>query len=138
VRRIAIRLGASNDGTSSCAASGRRGRRVRQAALLAVCRCSQRCTRVSSQMVTLNRIHGERSRWGRKIAPGASMMPSRCEASANVSESSICGNRAQRRRSRRSAVRLDGWVSAIAIGAQGRPCGWHISSEATSPGKVSG
>jgi hypothetical protein len=31
-------------------------------------------TRVSSQTVTLNRIHGERSRCGRKTAPGASMM----------------------------------------------------------------
>jgi hypothetical protein len=61
----------------------------------AACRCSQRCTRVSSQTLTLNRIHGERSRCGRNTAPGASMMPSRCEASASVSESSTCGNRAQ-------------------------------------------
>ena len=64
----------------------RRLRRPRYNALPAACRCSQRCTRVSSQTATLNRIHGERSRCGRNTAPGASMMPSRCEASASVSE----------------------------------------------------
>jgi len=43
---------------------------------------------------TLNRIHGERSRWGRKTAPGASMMPSRWAASASATASSTCGRRA--------------------------------------------
>ena len=36
-----------------------------------------------------------RSRCGRKTVPGASMTPSRCEASARASESSIWGKRAQ-------------------------------------------
>ena len=34
-----------------------------------------------------------RSRWGRKTVPGASMMLSRCDASASANESSICGKR---------------------------------------------
>ena len=69
-----------------------RRRSPRYAAVLDVSRCSQSCTRLSSQTVTLNRIHAERSRCGRKTAPGASMMPSRCDASASGSESSMCGN----------------------------------------------
>jgi hypothetical protein len=49
----------------------RRVPELRYAALSAAWRCSQRCTRVSSQTATLNRIHGERSRCGRKTVPGA-------------------------------------------------------------------
>ena len=56
-------------------------RRPRYVALPASCRPRQRCTRVSSHTATLNRIHGEHSRCGRNTLPGASMMPSRCEAS---------------------------------------------------------
>jgi hypothetical protein len=44
-------------------------RRLRYDAFSAACRCSHRCTRGSSQTVTLNRIHGERSRCGRKTVP---------------------------------------------------------------------
>ena len=35
------------------------------------------------------------SEMGTKTVPGASMMPSRCDPSANTSELSICGKRAQ-------------------------------------------
>ena len=41
-------------------------RRLLYVASFAACRCSQRCTRVSSHTATLNLIHGERSRCGRK------------------------------------------------------------------------
>ena len=96
----------------------RRLRRLRYGAFSPACRCSQRRTRRSSQTVTLNRIHGERSRCGRKTVPGASIMPSRCEFSASASESSICGKRAQARdpRARRTGfccqgaeIRGGGW-----------------------------
>jgi len=91
---------ARQESTRGC----RRLCRLRYAAFIRRCRCSQRCTRVSAQTATLNRSHSERSRWGRKTVSGASIIPSRCASSASASESSIWGNRAHRNMPSRGSV----------------------------------